>query len=216
VTPQGQLILDDIVARGLDPTVTYVWYTVECTNVQQGAAPDGSDLVDVWSWGLLVIGTSPPVDPVSLRDVAAARINPSPPTPASAPMWSSVPAVVNLPTWLWLDDAWQPIEAQQSQGFVTVVVQARPVDTAWAMGDGTTVTCSNGPGVAWAPGMAESQTYCSHTFTSSAAGLTGSATVHWAFRWWLNGNDMGDFGTFARQTPIGFDVAEIQAVETGN
>ena len=214
VIPNGELLIEDIVARGLDPTVTYVWHTVECTHVQQGAAADGSDIVEVWGWGFLVIGTTPPVDPTVLRDVAAARINPDPPTPASAPMWSEIPAVVHLPTWLWITDDWVPIEEQESQGFVTVVVQARPVETVWDMGDGGSVTCPNGPGVEWSPGLDDSQTYCSYTFESSGAALVGNVTLRWTFRWWLNGNDMGDFGDFTRVAAIGFDVAEIQAIET--
>lgn len=216
VAPQGELILEDIVARNLDPTVTYFWHTVECTHVQVGAAADGSDIIQTWGWGLLVIGTTVPVDPTVLRDAAAARIDPQPPTAASSPMWSEVPALVNLPTWLWIADEWEPIEEQESQGFVTVVVQARPVETVWTLGDGTTVHCPNGPGVEWSPGLDDSQTYCSHTFESSATGLSGDATLHWTFRWWLNGNDMGDFGTFTRETPLTFDVVEIQAIETSD
>ena len=131
-------------------------------------------------------------------------------------MWGDVPAVVHLPTWLWLTDAWEPVEEQEARGFVTVFVQARPVESVWVMGDGETVTCSNGPGAEWSPGADDSQTYCSHTFSTAATGLQGSVTVRWTFRWWLNGNDMGDFGDFERTTPITFDVTEIQAVETAN
>jgi len=216
VVPQGELLIEDIAARGLDPTVTYVWHTVECTFVKMSAAPDGGDIVAAWGWGFLVLGITPPVDPLVLRDIAAARIDPNPPTPATSPMWGEVPAVVNMPTWLWLADDWEPVEEQESQGFVTVVVQARPVETVWEMGDGTAVTCSNGPGVEWSAGMDDSQTYCSHTFTASTEGLQGAATLRWTFRWWLNGNDMGDFGDFTRTTAIGFDIAEIQALETGS
>ena len=130
-------------------------------------------------------------------------------------MWSEVPSVVNLTTWLWITDDWNPVEEQEAQGFVTVVVQARPVETTWETGDGTTVTCPNGPGVAWSPGMGDGDTYCSHTFSAAGTGLAGSATTRWTFRWWLNGNDMGDFGDFTRTTAITFDVTEIQAIETG-
>ncbi len=216
VVPQAELFLEDVVARGLDPTVTYFWHTVECTHVQQGGAADGGDIVQTWGWGLLVIGTTTPVDPTVLRDIAAARIDPEPPTPASSPMWSEIPSVVRLRTWLWVADDWVPIEEQESQGFVTVVVQARPVETVWAMGDGTDVICPNGPGVEWAAGLDDSDTYCSHTFESAASGLDGTATLRWTFRWWLNGNDMGDFGDFVRATSMTFDITEIQAIESGD
>ncbi len=142
-------------------------------------------------------------------------LDPEPPTPATAPMWSEVPSVVNMQTWLWITDVWEPIEEEESEGFVTVVVQARPVETEWNMGDGATVSCKNGPGVPWAPGMGDQDTYCSHTYEAAGTELAGSATTNWIFRWWLNGNDMGDFGDFTRTTSVGFEVTEIQAIETG-
>lgn len=163
----------------------------------------------------MVIATTAPIDPLVLRDRAAARIDPAPPVPATAPMWGAIPSVVNMTTWLWVTEDWAPVEEEESQGFVTVIVQARPVDTVWTMGDGTTVVCANGPGVPWTPGMSDADTYCSHTFSAAAADLAGSATIKWTFRWWLNGNDMGDFGDFTRTTDVGFDVIEIQAIETG-
>jgi hypothetical protein len=215
IIPQGELDLDEIAAQGLDPTVTYVWHYVQCTHVDQGAGPDGGDLTATWQWGLLLLATTDPVDPLDLRAAAAARINPPPPSPASAPAWGEVASVVNLATWLWLDDPWLPVEEQETAGLVTVVVQARPVQTAWDTGDGFSVVCANGPGVAWQPGMADTDTYCSHTFAAAGDDLAGSATVTWTFRWWLNGNDMGDFGDFTRTTPVTFDVTEIQAIETG-
>lgn len=49
--PMGELLLEDIIARGLDPTVTYVWHNVECTYVVQGGGVDGSDLTETWEWG---------------------------------------------------------------------------------------------------------------------------------------------------------------------
>lgn len=216
VDPHGELLLEDIVARGLDPTVTYVWHTIECRHVQLNDLDDDTDdVIELWGWGFLVIGTTPPVDPTVLRDIAADRIDPEPPTPASAPMWSEIPSVVHLPTWLWITDDWEPLEEQETEGFVTVVVQARPIETTWALTDGTTVTCENGPGIEWTPESVEGSTYCSHTFTDAADLIDGTVTMHWTFRWWLNGADMGDFGDFTRETPITFAVTEIQAIETG-
>jgi hypothetical protein len=206
---RGELVVEDVLARGLDPTGIYTWNTVECTHV----AADGT--IEAWSWGFLVIETSPPVDPTVLRDRAVARINPNRPSPASAPMWSEIPAVVNLPTWLWVTDPWEPIEETESRGFVTVVVQARPVSSTWAMGDGGGTVCV-GPSVEWAPGLVDSATDCSYTYDAAGAGLTATVSVQWTFHWWLNGNDMGDFGDVSLDTAFGVDVAEIQAIETGN
>ena len=207
VSSQGELVPEDILARGLDPTATYTWNTVECTYV--GA--DGT--TEVWGWGLLVIETSPPIDPLVLRDRARDRIDPEAPVPMTAPMWGEIPAVVQLPTWLWVDGEWEPIEESESQGLVTVVVQARPVQVAWALGEHGGVTC-DGPGTEWAPGLGEDATDCAYTFDASGAGVASAATVQWTFRWWLNGNDMGDFGDLTVTTDFAIDVAEIQAIET--
>lgn len=209
VASQGELVMEDILTRGLDPSGTYTWNTVECTHV----AADGT--TETWGWGLLVIETSPPIDPTVLRDRARDRINPDPPTPATAPMWDQIPAVVNLPTWLWVADDWEPIEETESQGFVTVVVQARPVDTTWEPGDGAEIIC-DGPGVEWAPGMADDATDCTYTYRGSGSTLTASVSVRWVFHWWLNGNDMGDFGELPVTATFTVDVAEIQAIETGD
>ena len=209
VVPQGELFPEDILARGLDPTGSYTWNTVECEHV----AVDGT--LETWSWGFLVIETSPPIDPLVLRDRARDRIDPEPPIPMTAPMWGEIPAVVHLPTWLWIDDDWEPIEESESQGLVTVVVQARPMQTAWELGDRGGVVC-DGPGVEWAPGMGDDATDCAYTFDTAGSGVGSAVTVQWTFRWWLNGNDMGDFGDLTTTTDFVVDVAEIQAIETGN
>ena len=131
----------------------------------------------------------------------------------TAPMWGEIPAVVQLPTWLWVDGEWEPIEESESQGLVTVVVQARPVQVAWVLGEHGGVIC-DGPGTEWSPGFGEDATDCAYTFDASGAGVASSATVQWTFRWWLNGNDMGDFGDLTVTTDFAIDVAEIQAIET--
>lgn len=207
VVSQGELLPEDILARGLDPTGTYTWNTVQCTHV----AADGT--IETWGWGFLVIETSPPIDPVVLRDRARDRIDPDPPAPMTAPMWGEIPAVVRLPTWLWVDGEWEPIEETESQGLVTVVVQARPVQTSWELGEHGGVIC-DGPGTAWAPGMGESATDCAYTFDAAGSDVASTASIQWTFRWWLNGNDMGDFGDLVVTTDFAIDVAEIQAIET--
>ena len=126
-------------------------------------------------------------------------------------MWDEIPAVVNLPTWLWVTDDWDPIEESESQGFVTVVVQARPVDTTWDPGDGAQVIC-DGPGVEWAPGMPDDATDCTYTYRGSGSTLTASVTVRWVFHWWLNGNDMGDFG----ELPVTADLHGRRRRDPGN
>ena len=218
VTFHDDLDIDAIIGYGLDPTATYAWYHITC-EWHSGEFDDaGNPIVETWGWGFQVIETSPPVDPLVLRQRAEDRIDPDPPTPATAPMWDAFPAAVNLPTWLWLEDDWEPQEESETEGFVTVVVQARPVEVTWELGDGV-VVCETG-GVAWAPGMADSLSDCLYTFENSSAGQAGeayeaSATVRWVFHWWLNGVSLGDYDEFTLTTPFAIAVAEIQAIETG-
>lgn len=205
----SDLFPEDILARGLDPTATYTWNTVDC----EQTAADGT--VETWGWGFLVLEATPPIDPLVLRDRARDRINPEPPTPMTAPMWGEIPAVVQMATWLWVDDEWEPIEESESQGLVTVVVQARPVHTNWELGARGGIVC-DGPGVEWTPGMGDDATDCAFTFDTAGAGLPSQVSLQWTFRWWLNGNDMGDFGDVTETTAFTLDVTEIQAIETAN
>jgi hypothetical protein len=207
------LLLEDVVVNGLDPTVVYYWYTIECEHHSVG--PDGEEVVEFWGWGLLIIGDTEPIDPLVLRDRAASRIDPVAPTPLTSPPWDEISSVVQMPTWMWLPEAeWVVAEESETASYVTVLVQARPVDHTWRFGDGAVVVCPNGPGVAWGPGMDEQATYCSHTFTkANTGGHEASVTMRWVFHWWLNGNDMGDFGAFTRESTFTIPVSEIQAIE---
>ena len=217
VTFHDDLDLEAIAGYGLDPTAQYAWYTISCEWHSGDFDDNGNPITEGWSWGFQVIETSPPVDPLVLRQIAEDRINPDPPTPATAPMWDAFPAAVNLPTWLWITDPWEPQEESETEGFVTVVVQARPVEVTWALGDGV-VLCDSG-GVEWSPGMDDALTDCLYTFENSSASQPGkayatSATVRWVFHWWLNGVSLGDYDEFELTTPFAIAVAEIQAIET--
>ena len=67
VIPTGPLSPQDIIDRGLDPTAQYGWYLLQCW-LYTGTDALGNDLFDVFAWGFLVIETSPPVDPIAMRD----------------------------------------------------------------------------------------------------------------------------------------------------
>ena len=60
---------------------------------------------------------------------------------------------VNLPTFLWVDNAqWHPVSATANDGVKAVTATAVPASVVWTMGDGGSTTCA-GPGVAWRPGV---------------------------------------------------------------
>ena len=98
---------------------------------------------------------------------------------------------------------------------------AVPTAVVWAPGDGERVTCP-GPGVAWAPGMTDDRTYCSHIYTRSSAGAGAgagsgyqlSATVLWTLVWWVNGAYLGPYDTYEATTSTPYSVGEIHALES--
>jgi hypothetical protein len=158
------------------------------------------------------------VDPVALAQQALASVG------IAAPVISTSPSAadrlyVQVPTWLWVDNSWwRPYEATARAGRVTSTVSARPVQTSWSLGDGTSVTCA-GPGRPWQPGLAESSADCVHTYTVSSAGRPGGAfdlraTVTFAVSWSSNTGQGGTLPAISRTSEVAVRVGEIQAIGT--
>jgi hypothetical protein len=180
------------------------WYRKMCT--------DGTGNV-VWGGA----AAAPVIDPAALARQAfdqtkvplpAARFNPSPPQDL----------IVNLATWLWVDN-YAPVRASASAGPVTVTVTAAPSGVRWAMGNGDAITRGN-RGTAYDKNRPpESQrTDCSYTYRRSSAAapnerFTVSTTVTWHVTWTASGvAASGDLGNLSRTTSTQVRVAEIQAV----
>lgn len=164
-------------------------------------------------------------DPGVVRDRARARLVPPLPTPSVSPGR----AVVRVPTWLWVDGGWSVLAETETQGSVTVRVQARPVTTTWEL-DEATHTCT-GPGVAWSPQAQQAydrqpatvrgagNPACTFTFVDSSTTRPDGVhharvSVAWEFAWWLNGQPQGVFGSLERSTDFDVTVGEIQTVVT--
>lgn len=166
------------------------------------------------------------VDIQGARETAKAIVTP----PLPAPQVSPSEAVVNFPTWLWVeDDYWQPASATASQGAVTVRVEARPTKATWNLDEGTRVC--DGPGIPWSEEAQEDydaqpdgvrgrgNPACTFTFAHSSSvrddGLYhATVAITWEFSWWLNGTAQGVFGTVDRTTAFDLKVGEIQALIT--
>jgi hypothetical protein len=125
--------------------------------------------------------------------------------------------VVNVATWMWVDD-WAPVSASASAGGVTVTVTATPTHVEWDMGDGTIVDCA-GPGTPYDERRPadEQTTDCSHTYRRSSASQPDQryrvdATSHWHVTWTSSTGESGDFGDVGRTSSIRVRVAEIQTV----
>lgn len=155
--------------------------------------------------------------PAELAAQARERLRLPDPAVAASPVGDQL---VNLPTWLWLDGDWKPIESTASVPGVSVTARAVPESATWVMGDGSEVVC-RGPGTPYAPGVdaASPSPDCGHTYRLSSAGepgevFTASVTVSWTVTW----AGAGDGGTFPGLTTTGeaaFRVAESQALVTG-
>ena len=176
------------------------WYLVECRGAAElyrdgltwipAAAPPGGAL------------PGPAVDPAVLAQQAENSMRLPSPQIETNP---STQAIVNLPTWLWLDQGtWNPESVSASVGTVTATATATPEQVQWTMGDGGSVVC-DGPGTPYQPSVpAESQaTNCSYTYSRSSAGepsATGdpndagfpvTATITWGVTWTAQGEPAG-------------------------
>ncbi len=158
-----------------------------------------------------------PTSPSDLLDEARRRITVPLPEPRLSPGGEQL---VNLPTWLWLDQAsWAQHEATAAVPGLSVTVTAVPELTVWTMGDGSAVTCV-GPGVSFDPNSsaAAQVSNCLHIYTRSSArqpdnAFEASVTVRWRLAWTVAGGaGGGDLGTIDRTTGFVVPVAEIQTV----
>jgi len=134
-------------------------------------------------------------------------------------------ALVNLDTWLWLDDtSWQVNSNSLSLRGTTVTVVAKPTRVEWVTGDGTRLVCA-GQGRQYDPGVpAERQsTYCSHTYRRSSAGqpdqaYRGSATSTWRISWVGSAPggavEQGALQPLELRAPFDLRVQEIQSLVT--
>lgn len=126
--------------------------------------------------------------------------------------------LVNLPTWLWVED-WTPRRASATEGPLTVTVVATPRSVTWRMGDGSVVVC--GAGTPWNPALREEQqsTDCSHTYIRSSATqpdlkYQARATMTWDVNWTATNGESGSLGQANRIVDFTMRVAESQAIVT--
>jgi hypothetical protein len=126
--------------------------------------------------------------------------------------------LVNLPTWLWVED-WSPRSATASVPGVSSTVTAAPRRVVWDMGNGDQVVC-RGPGKPYDLSLKEHQqsSDCTYTYRASSAGQPGqrfqaSATMTWSVSWTASGAPGGgDLGEVSRTTTFPMRVAEGQAL----
>lgn len=150
------------------------------------------------------------------RDTAQRTAIPLPGVRTSPP--AGADQLVNLPTWLWVED-WTPRRASATEGPLTVTVVATPRSVTWRMGDGSSVVC--GRGTPWDPALREEQqsTDCSHTYKRSSATqpdlkYQARATMTWDVTWTATNGESGSLGQANRSVDFTMRVAEGQAIIT--
>ena len=160
------------------------------------------------------------IDPAAVAREALRSVSIAAPVVATSPDASKA-LYVRVPTWLWVDASWwRSYEATASAGRVSATVAARPVRATWAMGDGTTVSCS-GPGTPWRRGLPDSASSCQHTYLRSSASEPDArflirAEVELEVTWTSNVGASGRLSPIRRSVSFAVPVAEIQAVGAGD
>jgi hypothetical protein len=139
-----------------------------------------------------------------LLAIAAPTVRLSPP--------ATVPQLVGVQTWLWIDDPWVPQQASATLDGVTATVTATPTTVTWALDDGTSVAC-DGPGTRYDDSRpaAEQSTDCSLVFGRAGRSVL-HATVRYATSWTATTGDGEALEPVTRTTDVPVDVVEAQAL----
>ena len=165
-----------------------------------------------------------PGQPVVTPEVLAAQAARFLPLPA--PIIRTNPAadldqLVNLETWLWVDQAsWGRRTATAAVPGLSVTVVASPTSVTWRPGDGTVQVC-RGPGTAYDPARppGAQRPSCSHTYRRSSAEEPAgryrmTATTTWTIRWTASGavSASGSLPPLERSAQTSVRVVEAEAL----
>jgi len=198
------------------------WFSVTCTDLATG----DSVTQTVWIADQTAAAPSPAADPYAVALEAENSIDLPKPDIHVNP---SQAAVVNLPTWLWVDaSSWRAYSVTASIGSVSATAVAIPVSIRWSMGDGDSVTCS-GPGTPFDPDVpaAAQVTACSYDYSVSSAGQPSSdgdsndgsfvvsATITWSVSWSSVGAAAsGTLPTLFTSTSTHLRVEQVESLVT--
>jgi hypothetical protein len=219
---------DQTVAGPAGSTSPGNWYLVECKGGNYAQAHrDGVVWVPTAAAAAPAPGAAAPANPAVDPAVLAQQAENSMQLPSLKIQTNpSTQAIVNLPTWLWLDQGtWNQVSVSASLGTVTATATATPEQVEWTMGDGGSVVC-NGPGTAYQPSApaASQSTNCSYTYSRSSAGEPSpngdpndagfpvTATITWGVSWTAQGVAAG--GTLHPLTTSSSTSLPVQQIES--
>ena len=131
-------------------------------------------------------------------------VNTSPPATATQ--------LVGLPTWFWIADPWEPLQASATLDTVTSTVIATPTTLSFTLDDGTSFSC-DAPGTPYdtTRDPAGQHSTCTHTVERNGH-ATVTATVTDAVHWTATIGPGGDLDDLTRATTIPLTIQEAQAL----
>ncbi len=199
------------------------WYSITCTDA---SGISTSQTLWVSSGAPAPAPAAPAVDPRSVALQAERSLSLPPPSLNFSP---STAAVVNLPTWLWIDPSiWHTYAVSATVGAVTATATATPVSVTWDMGDGGSDTCT-GPGVAYQVAVPSSAqgTDCSYTYRTTSVGqpspdgdpdhgaFTVTADVAWQVSWTAQGaTGGGELPGLTTTARVPLRVIQVESVNS--
>ena len=190
--------------------------------------------------GWFQLGDPPPAD--GMLEHASRILTIDPPVPDFSPD-ATIPQLIGLETWLWLDPAQAATQfataciPQNGPSYACVYVRAQFVDVDFDMGDGSPLINCGGIGVAYDLSRSyeaqANEPHCAHVYTDAPDSGTYEAVAAsiWDVDWWClydeNPGDAvialtgpcggGSLGFTARTgTPVALEIREIQAEATSS
>ncbi len=196
-----------------------MFYDVRCS--------DGTYFPGIYIPPSRALPSTSAVTPELLARQARSRLPLPAPTARRSPVGD---ALVNLPTWWWVDPSTStPLSQRTEVGPIWAEVSARPVRTVWEPGDGSPPLVCAGAGTPYDPLRApEGQSSdCSHSYLHSSAaepqqGLSPNdrffavtVTVFWQVSWTGAGGAGGSLPELSRPGSFPLRVTERQTLVTG-
>lgn len=156
-------------------------------------------------------GGAPLPSPEELARQAYSQLRLPSPSIAASP---EGPQLVRLPTWMWIENGWEPVSATASVPGVSVTATAKPTTVDWSMGEGGSRTC-DGPGTHYTADQdpRSASPDCGYTYrrTSGEKGFSVTATVRWSVTW-SGAGQSGTFDGLSTTSSTSFVVEEVGTV----
>ncbi|MEU5958171.1 ATP-binding protein [Streptomyces sp. NPDC047525] len=125
--------------------------------------------------------------------------------------------LVGMPVWMWTartPNTWGPISTTAAAGGLSVTATAEVKSITWAMGDGTTETCTK-PGSPYKKSYGKKKSPdCGHTYSKVPKSGTYkvTATSTWEIQWDATNGETGAVPNETRTADTTINIGELQVV----